>query len=174
MIRILLVVLIAVSLAKPVVAQTVTYRGRQYSGRVCSNPRCSMCATIEAKQAQVRRSQQVRTLPIVSKTNEVVPVQENLASRRMVQVTRQVTRYRSVKQCNNGVCSYVRVPYTETVVEWVPAPEQPQEDATSEEGNFTPPDVVKRMVELLDMDSSSVFFDLGAGDGRLVIEAAKS
>ena len=36
----------------------------------------------------------------------------------------------------------------------------------------TPPDVVERMVELAQVRSSDVVFDLGCGDGRLLIAAA--
>jgi ribosomal protein L11 methylase PrmA len=37
----------------------------------------------------------------------------------------------------------------------------------------TPPDVVLRMLDLAQVQSSDVVFDLGSGDGRLVIAAAK-
>jgi len=37
----------------------------------------------------------------------------------------------------------------------------------------TPPEVVNRMIELAEVRSGDVFYDLGCGDGRLVIAAAK-
>src|ERR1043166_8836598 len=37
----------------------------------------------------------------------------------------------------------------------------------------TPPEVVDRMLELAQIKSSDVVYDLGSGDGRIIIEAAK-
>ena len=37
----------------------------------------------------------------------------------------------------------------------------------------TPPDVVDRMLELAQVKSGDVIYDLGSGDGRIVIQAAK-
>src|ERR1043166_3992034 len=37
----------------------------------------------------------------------------------------------------------------------------------------TPPEVVDRMLELAQIKSSDVVYDLGSGDGRIVIQAAK-
>ena len=38
----------------------------------------------------------------------------------------------------------------------------------------TPPDVVKRMLDLAAVKKDDVVYDLGSGDGRIVIAAAKS
>jgi SAM-dependent methyltransferase len=46
---------------------------------------------------------------------------------------------------------------TEDLAPWVP----------------TPMVVVERMLEMAEVDSESIFYDLGCGDGRIVIEAAK-
>lgn len=45
------------------VAQTATWNGRQYSQRVCSNPRCQMCASI---QSQLQQQVTVRFPPVAS------------------------------------------------------------------------------------------------------------
>jgi 16S rRNA A1518/A1519 N6-dimethyltransferase RsmA/KsgA/DIM1 with predicted DNA glycosylase/AP lyase activity len=37
----------------------------------------------------------------------------------------------------------------------------------------SPPEVVKRMINLVDVRPSDIFYDLGSGDGRLVIAAAE-
>lgn len=37
----------------------------------------------------------------------------------------------------------------------------------------TPPEVVDRMLELAEVKSSDVVYDLGSGDGRIIIQAAK-
>lgn len=37
----------------------------------------------------------------------------------------------------------------------------------------TPPEVIDRMLELAEVKSSDVLYDLGSGDGRIVIQAAK-
>lgn len=52
-------------------------------------------------------------------------------------------------------------------------PERPKKVPTAE---FvpTPPDVVKRMLELAAVTKGDVVYDLGSGDGRIVIAAAKT
>ncbi|HUE70330.1 MAG TPA: class I SAM-dependent methyltransferase [Pirellulaceae bacterium] len=49
----------------------------------------------------------------------------------------------------------------------------PQRDAKNAPYIPSPQDVVDRMLELADLDASDVVYDLGCGDGRIVITAAK-
>lgn len=158
-----------------------TWNGKQYNSRVCANPSCGMCASIQTQlQTQVQRVAQVAQRPIQATQAAVQSVGQSVQYRA---VTRQV------KRCNGRQCWY------ETVTEYVPVsqPQPIQQSIPKPTSIFqsqpkpvsapntlantelipTPQVVVDRMIDELKLSASSKFFDLGCGDGRLLIAAAK-
>lgn len=148
-------------LAPPAFGQAV-WNGRSYSSRLCSNPNCAMCASIQAQlssQSQVRQVQPVAD--VAGYTTEMRPV------------TRQV------KRCNGRTCWY------ETVTEYVAVrvPIKAQTKPVSQPAKVdletvtelapTPQPVVLAMLAELRLSPTDKFFDLGCGDGRFLTTAAK-
>jgi hypothetical protein len=142
-------------------AQAV-WNGREYSGRVCSNPSCRMCASI---QAQLQR-------PTVKQSLTVHPSGEYVAVQRQV------------KRCNGRTCWY------ETVTEYIyqprptkAVPPNPPQSTAGAAASLnlsavtdlepTPAKAVGEMLRLLDPPASAKLFDVGCGDGRILIHAAK-
>lgn len=88
-------------------------------------------------------------------------------------ITRQVQKSREVlkpKYCRGRICGYYKAieHYTET--EQVPVTSR----ATSDADRYaTPPDVVHRIMTELNPRREEVFLDVGSGDGRVVVEAAR-
>src|SRR5262249_29757467 len=54
-------------------------------------------------------------------------------------------------------------------------PEPPEKEPRAPDANFvpSPPDVVERMLELAQVKKTDLVVDLGCGDGRIVVAAAK-
>ena len=149
------------------------YPGRYYSASnlCCNKPGCGMrqdilarLAAQEAKQAVVVPAVQPQQVEYITETY-TVPVTKN------------------VKYCVNGQC------FIRTVTEYVqktrrvPRPVAVERPAVSEDALDltavtelvpTPHEVVRAMLNAMDPPSSAKFFDLGCGDGRFLIEAAKN
>lgn len=145
-------------------AQAV-WNGRQYSGRVCSNPNCGMCASI---QAQLEEQASAKSHPVVQVSQSGYRTE-----------TTMEMRTRQVKRCNGRTCWY------ETVTEMVPVTRQVPIEASKPTAEPsintmantdlvpTPQPVVEAMLETLNPSNKAKLFDLGSGDGRIVITAAK-
>lgn len=155
-------------------AQTAVWKGRTYSSRVCSNPNCAMCASIQRQIAA-----QLRHAPVVQSPAKVAPGQAYRTETRRVPVTRRV------KRCNGRTCWYetvteyvtqtVRVPVSSPIGHKKPvAKEEPQKPdlMTVTELQPTPPEVVVEMLSKMGLTSDSKLFDLGCGDGRFLLTAA--
>lgn len=188
------VMLLCVNIGK-VEAQTATYGGRTYTpanvprAKVCN---CPMCRSIRAQWSRTRE----RTRSRVEETTK-----DNKAEGAKY-ITKYRTEYKTeryrVKHCNGRRCWYewrtrrvkVRVPYRVKVPEPKPEP-KPEPDIepaaaetvkTKKESSKpakpkelipSPPEAVGKMLDLLDLDESSVLIDAGCGDGRILIEAAR-
>lgn len=131
----------------PAFGQAV-WNGKLYSSRVCSNPNCAMCASIQAQLSKPVAQSPEYTLQAVQ---------------------------RHVKRCNGRTCWY------ETVTEYIRVPVRsvastpkamPDLEAVTELAP-TPQRVVIAMLEALRLRESDVLYDLGCGDGRFLITAAK-
>jgi hypothetical protein len=91
--------------------------------------------------------------------------------------TRQVKKTHTVwknKICNGRVCG--RIPVTETyyVTEKVPVAQAAPVTSTQEADQYaSPPDVIARALQTLRPQPHEVFLDVGSGDGRVVIAAAR-
>lgn len=136
-----------------------TWGDRQYTSRVCSNASCRMCTSIQS---------QLQSQSTVWKSQTTQPAGE------YVEVQRQV------KRCQNGRCWY------ETVTEYVFRPRSASNGPPrlSQAGAAvslsavtelmpTPAKAVGDMLRLLDPPASARLFDLGCGDGRILVHAAK-
>jgi len=179
-------------------AQAV-WKGREYSGRVCSNPNCGMCASIqrqiEAQRAEVIQPVQAQSSTFWKQVRE--PTQHSGSIDDGYELYRTETtlepRTKQVKRCNGAQCWY------ETVTEMVPVTRQvpisqpvavaskPVAQPTTKpikpvpavdmlantELVPTPQAVVEAMLEELCPSNKAKLFDLGCGDGRIVITAAK-
>ena len=106
-------------------------------------------------------------------------------------VNRPITKTTYIKgPCINGKCTWI--PTTQTIDNWVRVPvktgsaqglsvgpsglEPTGASGSAKEESFegTPAAVVPVMISLLELSKSDRFVDVGCGDGRLVIEAAKA
>jgi tRNA G37 N-methylase Trm5 len=73
-----------------------------------------------------------------------------------------------------GLSTIVPAIWQSHPVQAKPALPQPTPPATPEVGFFpTPENVVERMLELVQVNANDIIYDLGSGDGRIVITAAK-
>lgn len=162
-------------------AQAVAvWGGKLYTHRVCPNPNCPMCRSIDAQLA----SQKGVMWPQVQQAVPQVAPQSTQTIYR-TETTMEV-RTRQVKRCNGRVCWY------ETITEMVPvsrqvAISQPKPNPVVAPANVvpavnmlantelvpTPQSVVNAMLEELNPSNKAKLFDLGSGDGRIVITAAK-
>lgn len=165
-------ILVLVLCCPATVSAQAVWNGRQYNGRVCSNPNCSMCASI---QLQLEAQQSV-VIP--------QPVTQAVQTSYRTETTMEA-RTRQVKRCNGRTCWY------ETVTEMVPVTRQVPVEVASQPDQQpakplpvvntlantelvpTPQPVVSAMLEQLSPSNKSKLFDLGSGDGRVVITAAK-
>ena len=171
----LLVLLLCPAIAS---AQAV-WNGRTYNGRVCANPNCGMCASI---QHQIEAQ---RAMMMAAPVPQPAPQATQAAYRTETTLEARTTQ---VKRCNGRQCWY------ETVTEMVPVtrqvpiaqpaavaskPAPPAKPApvvntlANTELVPTPQAVVNAMLEELCPSNKAKLFDLGSGDGRVVITAAK-
>lgn len=170
-----LIVLMLLGCFPSLVSAQAVWNGRQYNGRVCSNPNCGMCASIQQQLEQQRSALMAAPVP------QAAPQSTQTAYRTE---TTMEARTRQVKRCNGRVCWY------ETVTEMVPVVRQvaiSQPSPVVAPANVapavnmlantelvpTPQPVVNAMLEELDPSNKAKLFDLGSGDGRIVITAAK-
>ena len=137
-------------------AQAV-WKGRYYSSRVCSNPNCKMCNSIQMQLQDSKKEQKSR------------------------QVTTYKTEYYTVKICHGRgkPCTYETrsrlVPYTKTVDESQPkeAPKKPdlliteKQDArlTKTEYVPTPSKELLKLFNELYVPSDAIFYEVGCGEG---------
>ena len=189
--RSLIAMILLVCLPSLVNAQAV-WNGRQYSGRVCSNPNCGMCASI---QRQIE-SQQAQAQSMAPPVPQQAP---QLAQTAYRTETTLEPRTQQVKHCNGRTCWYETVTemvpvtrqvpivqsasYVETVNQTVTVASKPPAapakaiPAVNMLANTelvpTPQPVVNAMLEELCPSNKAKLFDLGSGDGRIVISAAK-
>lgn len=181
--RSLIALILLVCLPSLVSAQAV-WNGRQYNGRVCSNPNCGMCASIQ-RQIEAQQAQQFAM---------AAPVPQQATQQAQTAYRTETTmeaRTHQVKRCNGRICWF------ETVTEMVPVTRmvavpvaQPAVIASkpvvqpakavpavnmlaNTELVPTPQAVVNAMLEELAPSNKAKLFDLGSGDGRIVITAAK-
>lgn len=159
------------------------WNGRQYNSRVCSNPNCGMCNSIQTQLQPNRQTWSPQPTPARPVAQVVQSATQSVAT-----TTRAVTRMvaQQVKRCNGRQCWYETIMVPVTTYEAVPvqpvtAP-TPQPVAAPSAPNLltnttlvpTPPEIVQEMIAALDLNPTSKFFDLGCGDGRFLIEAAKN
>lgn len=168
--------------------QTARYRGRTYTPQ--SFPRatwcpCSMCQSIRAQwSASTPRPTYTPTTSYQSLPSTITPTASLQPQTSTPTQYRIETRYRTetyqVKHCNGRTCYYTTetrsVPYQVRVSIPTVAPKREPlklQESPSTKFDPTPPEVVSEMVRLLNLTSRDYFADLGCGDGRVVIEAAK-
>jgi len=181
-----LVVLILLACFPSLVNAQAVWNGRQYNGRVCSNPNCGMCASIQ-RQLEMQRAQSVPVPQAASQSTQ---------AEYRTETTMELRTYQ-VKRCNGRQCWY------ETVSQMVPVTRQvaiqkakpiPPYNHRDDDGRLwqvpakatpavnmlantelipTPQAVVNAMLEVLQPSNKAKLFDLGSGDGRIVITAAK-
>lgn len=118
---------LALALCPSIASAQAVWKGRQYSGRVCTNPNCTMCASIQ-RQIEAHR------LP---------PISAAIATPAIPAVTRNEAAPSQINTLAN--------------TELVPTPQV----------------VVEAMLAKLDPSNKAKLFDLGSGDGRICITAAK-
>lgn len=128
------------------------------SGSVTYFPRaktcgCEMCQSLRAQWATPDVA--VAATPVAEDGYEVIETQEPIVK----------------KICHGTWCEYKVVGYR-TVQKRVPVAKKVVEPEVKIDP--TPQVLVDVMVALLKMDEDSVFYDLGAGDGRIVLAAAKA
>lgn len=157
-------------------AQAV-WNGRSYNGRVCANPNCGMCASI---QHQIEAQ---RAMMMAAPVPQPAPQATQDAYRTETTLEARTTQ---VKRCNGRQCWYETVtemvPVTRQVPIEVPASKPVAQPAkpvpavnmlANTELVPTPQAVVNAMLEELAPSNKAKLFDLGSGDGRIVIAAAK-
>lgn len=178
-----LIAMILLACSQSLSAQTAVWNGKSYSSRVCSNPNCGMCASIQ----QQIESQRVQSQSPTFWKQVREPVQLGGGIDDGYELYRTETtmeaRTRQVKRCNGKQCWYETVTEMVPVTRQVPvSQQQPTQQAapkpkantlTNTELVPTPQVVVDAMIESLGLTASSKFFDLGCGDGRLLITAAQ-
>lgn len=180
------ILILSLMFCPSIVQAQAVWRGHQYNGRVCSNPNCSMCASI---QRQIESQQQ----PVLQ-VQMAAPLQNWMQSPQQAFRTETTMEARSkqVRHCDGRKCWY------ETVTEMVPVTRQvpifpPPVASTPTLGTATQPGaappavnmlantelvptpqaVVNAMLYELCPGNKEKLFDLGSGDGRIVISAAK-
>lgn len=160
-----LVLLIAL-LCSPCHAQVGYWRGRAYSPS--SFPRaewcnCRMCQSLRAQWATPVTS-------VTSTTASTVSVLEKPTQ--YTTITEYVPVTTRVKRCNGRQCWYENVTTYKAVTKQVPihTPEEPG-TLTNDELVPTPHEAVVHFVKLAKTDPSEVLYDLGSGDGRILIAA---
>lgn len=193
-------------------AQVAVWGNRTYTSRVCSNPRCAMCASI---QAQLQQPRQVAQAPVSAPQSDMVATQEAYTVKVCTNgVCRYETRYRTVmrprpvqaaakavvdtmrrvaytvsvpvvtrvKRCSNGRCWYENVTTYRTETRYRMEPVEPQASIT-QPATFvsteaaqapTPHEAVAALIGLINPNKGEVLYDLGSGDGRMLIAAATS
>jgi hypothetical protein len=219
-IDLLTVFLIVLALSAPASAQAV-WGNRTYTSRVCSNPRCAMCASI---QQQLSAQRVMQSVPVSSQSTEMeaytvqVRVCQNgvcsyrnetryrprVAARaarlearaenlqRRVAYTVSVPVVTRVKRCNGRQCWYENVTTYRTETRYRMEPAEPQAmigpqratpnsvariqaqtNAVIKEAAQapTPFDAVAAMIRLIQPAAGDVVYDLGSGDGRVLVAA---
>ncbi len=163
------ILVLALMLCPSVVSAQAVWKGYQYSGRVCSNPNCGMCASIQ-RQLEAQRQ------PV---PHQAATLQAQAGYRTE---TTMEARTQQVRRCDGRNCWYEMVTTMVPVTRQVPIQVvQPKSAAADPAVNVlsntelvpTPQAVVDAMLEELCPSNKSKLFDLGSGDGRIVITAAK-
>lgn len=160
----LLLIPIVFAIPQTSYAQAI-YGGRAYSAPVCNSPNCAMCAQIRA-QLQAQRAS-VWTSP---------PPTPNVSTTAQEYETVQVPVVTQVKRCNGVSCWYESV----TTYRTERRPVRRAVKATAGAvGSLlrvtqlvpTPQDAVVAMLKLAAPKRHEVLYDLGCGDGRVLIAA---
>lgn len=156
-----LLLIIALLFPSTASAQAI-YGGRQYNAPVCNRPNCAMCNQI---RAQLAAQQVVQSSAYVSAPLAV----SNDVEYEVVQVP-VVTQ---VKRCNGVACWYENVTTYRTE-------RRPIRNAIKAAVDFlkvdklvpTPHDAVVEMLAIASPGPDEVLYDLGCGDGRILIAAS--
>lgn len=166
---------IVLMLCPSVASAQYEWKGRSYSGRLCPNPNCEMCNSIEAQKLAAQQ--------VVQQPKSVTNWTQNGTGYRTE--TTLEARTQQVRHCNGRNCWYEtvttmvpvtrQVPIAQAAAITPPAKASPAVNVlTNTELVPTPQAVVDAMLEELSPSNKAKLFDLGSGDGRIVITAAKT
>ena len=169
----ILLLLLLPNCTETVFAQAV-WRGREYTAPVCANPNCAMCRSIRAQLTTQVHTPVESTAYVSSPAVEVTTVEYETVS---VPV---VTR---VKRCDGRTCWYENVTTyrserrpiqraVQAVRNVVDAITPRRDMLTVTDFAPTPFEAVLHMVQLANPTESDVLYDLGCGDGRVLITAS--
>ena len=173
-----LLLLLLLLLSSPAYSQAV-YRGRTYNAPVCSNPNCAMCNQIRAQlQAQQWQTQPNPILQQNTTTTTNQPQPLPSVTYELVSVP-VVTR---VKRCNGVTCWYENVTTYRTERRPVQRAAQAVKnvlDAVTPRTSMlhvttlapTPENAVAELLRIANPKSTEVLYDIGCGDGRILIAA---
>jgi SAM-dependent methyltransferase len=151
----LLILLLLVLVGGTTVDAQATWRGRNYSGPLCTSRNCSMCASIRSQLYQ----------PVTQVVSAPVQV---ASSQQYTTETRYRTETYQQKHCQGRQCWYTtesrQVPYPVRV---------PIQAVASVEHVFipTPEAVVESMLGIVHPNPGDRVYDLGCGDGRIIEKA---
>ena len=167
--------LLAILLVTPAHAQLAVWGNHTYNSPVCNNRNCQMCNSIRM-QLSTRPQPQPRRV-LVSAPAQPVAVQTVHTTR--VAVRERVPVLRRVKVCHGTWCEYVMQTTYETRVVYkdIPTPTSPEKtlgvDLLHVDKLEPMPDAaVVGLMEILQPTPGDLIWDLGCGEGKVLIASA--